>query len=65
MASQLPSKAKPMRSRRPLQRIHHQQRVRCGYRIEDIENPLTRKVRILDKLVDELARGRALDRILR
>ena len=37
----------------------------CGYRIEDIENPLTRKVRILDKLVDELARGRALDRILR
>ncbi len=37
----------------------------CGYRIEEIENPLTKKVRYLDKLVDELAKGRALDDILR
>ena len=32
----------------------------CGYRIEEIENPLTRKVRYLDKLVDELAKGRKM-----
>ena len=37
----------------------------CGYRIEEIENPLTRQVRYLDKLVDELARGRKLEKILR
>ena len=37
----------------------------CGYRIEDIENPLTRQVRYLDKLVEELARGRKMDKILR
>ena len=37
----------------------------CGYRIEEIENPLTRQVRYLDKLVDELARGRKMDKILR
>jgi len=37
----------------------------CGYRIEEIENPLTKKVRYLDKLVDELAKGRSLDKILR
>lgn len=37
----------------------------CGYRIEDIENPLTRKARYLDKLVDELARGRKMEKILR
>ncbi|MBC9794883.1 DUF2200 domain-containing protein [Sinomicrobium weinanense] len=37
----------------------------CGYRVEDIENPLTQKVRYLDKLVDELARGRKLEKILR
>lgn len=37
----------------------------CGYRIEEIENPLTRKVRYLDKLVDELAKGRKMDKILR
>ncbi|MFG0252527.1 MAG: DUF2200 domain-containing protein [Phycisphaerales bacterium JB038] len=36
----------------------------CGYRIEDIENPLTRQTRYLDKL-DELARGRKMDKILR
>ena len=37
----------------------------CGYRIEEIENPLTKKVRYLDKLVDELAKGKALNKILR
>lgn len=37
----------------------------CGYRIEDIENPLTQQVRYLDKLVDELAKGRKLDKIMR
>jgi hypothetical protein len=37
----------------------------CGYRIEEIENPLTRQVRYLDKLVDELAKGRNLEKILR
>ncbi len=37
----------------------------CGYRIEDIENPLTQQVRYLDKLVDELAKGRKLENILR
>jgi hypothetical protein len=37
----------------------------CGYRVEEIENPLTQKVRFLDKLVDELAKGRKMDRILR
>lgn len=37
----------------------------CGYRIEDIENQLTRSVRYLDKLVDELAKGKKLDKILR
>ena len=37
----------------------------CGYRIEEIENPLTKQVRYLDKLVDELAKGKAMDKILR
>ena len=37
----------------------------CGYRIEDIENTLTRRVRYLDKLVDELAKGRKMEKILR
>lgn len=37
----------------------------CGYRIEDITNPLTQKVRYLDKLVDELAKGRTMEKILR
>jgi hypothetical protein len=37
----------------------------CGYRIEEIENPLTRQVRYLDKLVDELARGWKMEKILR
>lgn len=37
----------------------------CGYRIEDIENPLTKQVRYLDKLVDELAKGKKMEKILR
>ena len=37
----------------------------CGYRVEDIENPLTQKVRYLDKLVDELAKGKKIEKILR
>ena len=37
----------------------------CGYKVEDIENPLTQKVRYLDKLVDELAKGRKMEKILR
>ena len=37
----------------------------CGYRVEDIDNPLTRQVRYLDKLVDELAKGRKIEKILR
>lgn len=37
----------------------------CGIRVEEIEDPLMRKVRYLDKLIDELAKGKALDKILR
>lgn len=37
----------------------------CGYRVEEIENTLTREVRYLDKVVDELARGRKMEKILR
>lgn len=37
----------------------------CGYRVEEISNPLTQKVRYLDKLVDELAKGRSMEKILR
>jgi hypothetical protein len=37
----------------------------CGVRVEEIEDPLIRKVRYLDKLIDELAKGKALDKILR
>jgi hypothetical protein len=37
----------------------------CGYRIEEIDVPLTKQVRYLDKLVDELAKGRKMDKILR
>ncbi len=37
----------------------------CGVRVEEIEDPLMQKVRYLDKLVDELAKGKALDKILR
>lgn len=37
----------------------------CGVRIEEIENPLMQKIRYMDKLVDELAKGRPMDKILR
>jgi hypothetical protein len=41
------------------------QGVVCGVRIEEIEDPLMRKIRIMDKLIDELAQGRAMEKILR
>ena len=37
----------------------------CGYRVEEIEDKLMQKIRYLDKLVDELAKGKAMDKILR
>jgi hypothetical protein len=37
----------------------------CGVRIQEIENPLMRKIRYMDKLVDELAKGRPMEKILR
>ena len=37
----------------------------CGYRVEQIENPLMQQIRYLDKLVDELAKGKAMEKILR
>ena len=37
----------------------------CGYRVEDIENPLTQKARYLDKVIDELAKGKKLEKIMR
>jgi len=37
----------------------------CGVRVENVEDPLMQKIRYLDKLVDELARGKAMDKILR
>lgn len=37
----------------------------CGVRVEEVEDPLMRKVRYLDKLIDELAKGKAMDKILR
>ncbi len=37
----------------------------CGYRVEEIENPLTQQARYLDKLIDELAKGKAMEKILR
>ena len=37
----------------------------CGYRVEELENPLIQKARYLDKLVDELAKGRKMEKILR
>lgn len=37
----------------------------CGYRVEEIENPLMQKIRYLDKLVDELAKGKSMEKILR
>lgn len=37
----------------------------CGVRVEEVEDPLMQKIRYLDKLIDELAKGKAMDRILR
>lgn len=37
----------------------------CGYRVEKIEDPLMQQIRYLDKLVDELAKGKAMEKILR
>jgi len=37
----------------------------CGIRVEEIDDPLTRKIRYLDKLIDELAKGKAMEKILR
>jgi hypothetical protein len=37
----------------------------CGVRVEDLQDPLMQKIRYLDKLVDELAKGKSLDKILR
>lgn len=37
----------------------------CGYRIEEIQNPLTKKARYLDKIIDELAKGKKIEKILR
>jgi hypothetical protein len=37
----------------------------CGYRVEEIEHPLMQKIRYLDKLIDELAKGKAMEKILR
>ena len=37
----------------------------CGYRVEDIEDPLMQKIRYMDKLIDELARGKKMESILR
>ena len=37
----------------------------CGVRVEDIDDPLMQKIRYLDKLVDELAKGKAMDKVLR
>lgn len=37
----------------------------CGYRVEEIEDPLMQQIRYLDKLIDELAKGKAMDKILR
>ena len=45
--------------------VHLIKGVICGYRIEEIDNALTKQVRFLDKLVDELAKGRKMEKILR
>jgi hypothetical protein len=37
----------------------------CGYRVEEIEDPLIQKIRYLDKLIDEIAKGKKIDKILR
>ncbi|MDM1348702.1 MAG: DUF2200 domain-containing protein [Myroides sp.] len=45
--------------------VHKITGVICGYRVEDIEHPLMQKIRYLDKLIDELAKGKSMDKILR
>lgn len=45
--------------------VHQITGVICGVRVEDIEDPLMQKIRYLDKLVDELAKGKAMDKVLR
>lgn len=45
--------------------VHLIKGVICGYRVEDISNPLTQKVRFMDKLIDELAQGKKMEKILR
>ncbi len=45
--------------------VHKITGVICGYRVEEIEDPLMQQIRYLDKLVDELAKGRAMEKILR
>ncbi|MGX7013344.1 DUF2200 domain-containing protein [Vagococcus silagei] len=47
------------------ERAHLIKGVICGYRVEEIEDELMQKIRYLDKLIDELAKGKALDKILR
>jgi len=37
----------------------------CGYRVEELQNPITKQTRYLDKLIDELAKGKTMDKILR
>jgi hypothetical protein len=46
-------------------KVHLITGVICGYRLDEIQNPLTKQVRYLDKLVDELAKGRKMEKILR
>ncbi len=46
-------------------KLHLIKGVICGHRIEEIETPLTRQVRCLDKLVDELAKGKPIEKVLR
>jgi len=45
--------------------VHKITGVICGYRVEDIEDPLMQKIRYLDKIVDELAKGKAMEKIMR
>ena len=45
--------------------VHLVTGVVCGIRVEDVEDPLMRQIRYLDKLVDELARGKAMEKVLR
>ncbi|MDD3272632.1 MAG: DUF2200 domain-containing protein [Bacteroidales bacterium] len=45
--------------------VHKITGVICGYRVEEIEDSLMQKIRYLDKLIDELAKGKAMDKILR